>query len=81
MGYGRNADMRYKREVATSFIRGEVRTPVLLSLRSHHTKHKWVLSGITRGGHYRLRCRCGVVQLRPIRLPGDGTGVEGEPDL
>jgi hypothetical protein len=58
-----------------------VRTPMLLSLRSHHNKHKWVSSGITRDGHYRLQCRCGAVLLRPIRLPGDGTVVEGEPHL
>ena len=54
---------------------------MLLSLRSHHTKHKWVPSGMTRDGHYRLQCRCGAVHLRPIRLPGDGTNVQGEPDL
>ena len=68
-------------KVENSFTRGEVRTPMLLSLRSHHTKHKWVTRGITRDGHYRLQCRCGAVQLRPIGLPGSGTDVEGEQSL
>ncbi len=68
-------------KVETSFTQREVRTSMLLSLRSHHNKHKWVSSGITRDGHYRLQCRCGAVLLRPIWLPEDGTGVEGEPEL
>ena len=51
------------------------------AMRSHHNKHTWVSSGITRDGRYRLECRCGAAHLRPIRSPRDGTGVEGEPDL
>ena len=51
---------------------------MLLSLRRHHKKHKWITRGITRDGQYRLQCRCGAVRLRPIRSLGDGTGVEGK---